>query len=242
MHALLALAAAHTLDIARRPSTLVLGAVGFMLILSLRWFAAFGLGYEVTQLLELSVYTIGMLGAVAVVLFWLPREDEADDPELLLLTRPVSPWAIALGAFTGRLAIIALLCAFWLLSVLAALWWFQLEDTRLFSYRGAESPIDETATATTPVLGQLLATAVLLALAQPFARTRRPVVIAAAVLGLYVLGYAAGVPDLGRQDTTAALWGTPGAGISLWSVVHACAWCAVGIGLDSGVQRLRTVS
>lgn len=242
MHALLALAAAHTLDIARRPSTLVLGAVGLVLILSLRWFAAFGLGYEVTQLLELSVYTIGMLGAVAVILFWLPREDESDDPELLLLTRPVSPWVIALGAFAGRLAVIALLCAFWLVCVLAALVWFQLEDPKLFGYRGAESPIDETFKAVGPVLGQLLATAMLLALAQPLARTRRPAVIAAGVLVLYVLGYAVGVPDLARHDVTAGLWGGPNAGISLWLVVHACAWCAVGIGLDSGVQRLRAVS
>ncbi len=245
MHALLALTLAHARDVARRPSTLILAAVGAVLVLSLRWFSAFGLGYEVVQLVELGVYTIGMLGAVGVVLFWLPRDDETDDPELLLLTRPVSPWALAGGAFAGRLAVVALLFAGWLLCIAAALLWFKLEDAQLFGYRGADSVTEEAIRAIGPLFGQLLATGVLLALAQPIARTRKPALLAGGVLGLYVLGYAVALPvlpDLARQDVTGSLWGMPDSSISAWQIVHACAWCAVGIALDTGVLRLRSVS
>lgn len=245
MHAWLALTLAHARDVARRPSTLILAAVGAVLVLSLRWFSAFGLGYEVVQLLELGVYTVGMMGAVAVVLFWLPREDETDDPESLLLTRPVSPWVLAGGAFAGRLIVVALLFAGWWLCIAAALLWFKLEDAQLFGYRGADSVGAEALKALGPLFGQFMATGVLLAVAQPIARARKPALLAAGVLALYVLGYAVALPmlpDLARQDVTGSLWGMPDSGISPWQIVHACAWCAVGIALDSGVLRLRSVS
>jgi hypothetical protein len=250
MHAFVALTLAHLNDILRRPSTLVLAGAGTALILSLRWFSAFGLGYEVVQLLELGVYTVGLLGAVAAALFWLPREDEPDQSEGLLLTRPVSPWVLSAGAFGGRLLAVAALSVLWTAGIAAALLWFKLEDPVLFSYRGADSVAVEMATAAGPILGQLLATAVLLALVQPLARTRAPAIVAVSVLVLYVLGYSTGglglvanvMPDLSRQDTTASLWGTPGAGVSFSQVLHACAWCAIGIALDSGVLRLRSVS
>ena len=41
-----------------------------------------GLGYEVIQLKELGVYTIGLLCAVGVLLFCLPGEDESEDAEV----------------------------------------------------------------------------------------------------------------------------------------------------------------
>ncbi len=250
MHALVTTTLAHLKDILRRPSTLVLAGAGAVLILSLRWFSAFGLGYEVVQLVELGVYTIGLLGAVAVALFWLPREDEHDEGDRMLLTRPVSPWVLSLGAFGGRLIAVFALTLLWTTAIAAALLWFKLEDPLLFSYRGAESVWAETAAAAGPILGQLLATAVLLALVQPIARTRAPAIIAIGVLALYVLGYSTGglgvlanlTPDLARQDTTASLWGTPGVGVSFSQVLHACAWCAIGIALDSGVLKLRSVS
>lgn len=247
---MIALSIAHWLDILRRPSTLVLAAVGAALILSLRWFSAFGLGYEVVQLKELGVYTIGLLGALAVLLFWLPREDEGEDAQLLLLTRPVSPWVLAVGPFLGRAAAVAILFTFWSLFIAAAMLWLKLEDPLLFSYRGAHSVAAESTALIGPVAGQWLATLVLLALVQPLGRTRRPVVIAAGVLSLYLLGYASAalggigalLPDLSRLDSTAALWGMPGAELSLTQLLHACAWCAVGLALDSGVLRLRAVS
>lgn len=250
MHALVALTLAHLKDIARRPSTLVLAAAGVALVLSLRWFSAFGLGFEVVQLVELGVYSIGLLGAVAALLFWLPREEDVGDAEGQFITRPVASWMLSTGAFAGRLMVICSLAAVWSVSILAALWWFKIEDPRLFSYRGASSPVAELASAAAPVAGQLLATAVLLALIQPLARSRRPILISIGVLALYVLGNSAAglgvvsrvLPDLSRHDVTGVLWGTPGAGISISQVLHACAWCAVGIALDSGLVKARSVS
>jgi hypothetical protein len=250
MHAFLALALANMRDIARRPSTLLLAAIGAALILSLRWFSAFGLGYEVVQLAELGVYTIGLLGAIAVVLFLLPAEDESHEAHSLLSARPVSSWTLSAGAFAGRLSIIGMLTIFWVICIGGALLWFRLEDPMLFHYRGARSAFHETARTAGPVLGQWLATAVLLALAQPLARTRRPLLIGGGVLALYALGFTAMgfgglgalLPDLARQDVTAALWGTPGVDISLSQVLHACAGCAAGIALDSAVLSLRTAT
>src|SRR5690606_6474029 len=104
-----------------------------------------------------------------------------------------------------------------------------------------DSAVAETLAAAGPVAGQLLAAAVLLALVQPLARTRRPLIVALGALAIYVLGYSAAglgvagwvLPDLARLDVTAALWGTPGVGLSFSQVLHACAWCAIGLGLDS---------
>lgn len=250
MHALSALSLAHLLDILRRPSTLVLAAVGAAIILSLRWFSAFGLGYEVVQLKELGAYSVGLLGAVAALLFWLPRDDESEDAQLLLLVRPVSPWVLSAGAFLGRAAAAAVLVLFWTACIALALLWFKLEEPLLFGYRGAHSVAAESLELIGPVTGQWLATLVLLALVQPLARTRRPVVVAVGVLALYLVGYASAslgvasllLPDLSRLDATEAFWGTPGAGLSLMQMLHACAWCAAGLALDSGVLRLRSVS
>lgn len=250
-HALIALTLSNALDILRRGGTLVLAAVGVAVILSLRWFSAFGLGYEVNQLKELGVYTIGLLAAGAVLLFCLPREEESEGAEALLLTRPVPAWVLSLGTFLGRLAPIVLLAALWTLAIGAALWWFKLEDPLLFEYRGATGVANETATLFVPVAGQLFATAILLAFVQPLARLRRPVLVGLATLGLYVLGYAvAGVggvwqhilPDLMRHDLTPLLWGTQ-LDVSLVElVVHACAWCAAGVALDSASLNVRSVA
>ena len=241
-HALLALTLSNALDILRRGGTWVLAATGVAFILSLRWFSAFGLGYEVVQLKELGVYTIGLLGAVGVLLFCLPGEDESEEAEGLLLTRPVPVWVLSLGGLLGRLLPLALLCLIWSFAIFAALLWFELEDPGLFSYRGASSAMSETGSLLMPVLGQFLASAILLAFVQPFARLRRPVLVGLLTLGLYVLGYAVAglggfwaliLPDLSRHDLTATLWGG-GMQVSLFAlVVHACAWCAAGVALDS---------
>lgn len=240
-HALLALTISNALDILRR-AALVLAATGVAFILSLRWFSTFGLGYEVVQLEELGVYTIGLLGAVAVLVFCLPGEDETDEPEALLLTRPVSRWVLSLGTFFGRLLPIALLCLLWSFAIFNALLWFELEDPGLFSYRGSSSALSESGGLILPVLGQLFATSILLAFVQPVARLRRPVLVGLATLGLYVLGYAVAglggawsviLPDLSRHDLTSLLWG-PGLQVSMPALlVHACAWCAAGVALDS---------
>jgi len=83
------------------------------------------------------------------------------------------------------------------------------------------------------------------------ARFRRPVLVACVLAGLYVVGYGVAaqggiwgllLPDLSRHDLTASLWGTPGTGLSIWQAIHACAWCAVGIALDSGILTRRVVA
>jgi hypothetical protein len=251
VHALVALTLANGLDLLRRPATLILACVGALLIVSLRWFAAFGLGYEVVQLQELAVYTIGLLGALAVALFWMPGEEDSEQGEALLLARPVSPWVLAFGAFAGRALVIALLCVFWVVCIWAALALFKWTDPRLFGYRGATSVVVETLNTLGPVTGQLLATLILLALVQPVARFRRPVLIAVALAGFYLVGYTLAaqggvlssvLPDLARHDVTPGLWGTPGAGLGFWHVIHACAWCGVGIAFDSGILTRRTAS
>jgi hypothetical protein len=248
MQSLFALSIAHTRDVMRRPSTLVLAVVGVVLILSLRWFSAFGLGYEVVQLKELGTYTAGMLGAIGAVMFWLPREDESDSAQSMLLTRPVSTWTLSSSAFLGRALVLAGLCLLWTFSIAGALLWFKLADPHLFGYRGAESVTAECLALASPMLGQWLAVIVLLALVQPLAQTRRPLLIAAGALGVYVLGYAAGVaggvagmlPQLSRLDATEALWGSAHSALTIWQILYACAFCVAGIALDSGTLRLRT--
>lgn len=250
LHPILALTLANTRDIMRRGGTWVLCAAGLAFILSLRWFSAFGLGYEVIQLKELGVYTIGLLCAVGVLLFCLPGEDESEDAEALLLTRPVPVWALSLGGFLGRMLPLILLSIIWTFGIFGALAWFELEDPRLFSYRGASSAFDETGSLLLPVVGQLFASAILLAFVQPFARLRRPVLLGMITLGLYVLGYAVAglggvwsviLPDLARHDLTPMLWGTVEVSV-LALAVHACAWCAAGIALDSASLTVRSVA
>ncbi|MCA8910237.1 MAG: hypothetical protein KDB82_00910 [Planctomycetes bacterium] len=251
LNAVIALTLANALDILRRGGTLVLGAAGIVFILSLRWFSAFGLGYEVVQLEELGVYTIGLLSAVGVLVFCLPGEDESEEAEALLLTRPVSPWVLSLGSFLGRLLPLALLSIVWTLTIFAALLWFEIEDPQLFHYRGETSAFAEVGSLALPVLGQLFATAILLAFVQPFARLRRPVLVGLATLGIYVLGYAVAgmggvwaviLPDLARHDLTSLLWGT-GSGVSVLALaVHACAWCAAGVALDSISLTVKSVA
>lgn len=251
LNAVFALTLANALDILRRGGTLVLGAAGVVFILSLRWFSAFGLGYEVVQLKELGVYTIGLLCALGVLSFCLPGEDESAEAEALLLTRPVPPWVLSLGTFLGRLLPLALLCAVWSAAIFAAMLWFELEDPRLFHYRGSTSALAETGSLFLPVLGQLFATGILLAFVQPFARLRRPVLIGLATAGIYVAGYAVGdlggawavlLPDLARHDLTPLLWGTD-VQVSVFALlVHACAWCAAGVALDSLSLTVKSVA
>lgn len=247
---ILALTLANTRDIMRRGGTWVLAMAGIAFILSLRWFSAFGLGYEVIQLKELGVYTIGLLCAVGVLLFSLPGEDDSEDAEALLLTRPVPVWVLSLGGFLGRLLPLILLSIIWVFAIFVALQWFEIEDPRLFGYRGASSAMAETGSLFLPVLGQLFASAILLAFVQPFARLRRPVLVGLITLGLYVLGYAVAgmggvwaviLPDLARHDLTPMLWGS--VEVSVFALaIHACAWCAAGIALDSASLTVKSVA
>jgi len=251
LHTIVALTVANSLDILRRGGTAVLAVSGVAFVLSLRWFSAYGLGYEVVQLKELAVYTIGLLGAVAAVVFCLPGEDESEDAEALLLTRPVPQWLLALGTLLGRLVPLAALCVLWMLSTGAALLWFELEDPRLFHYQGAVGAWPETLSLAVPVFGQWLACAILLAFIQPVARLRRPILVGLAAALVYVLGYAVAglggvwgviLPDLGRHDLTAQLWGQAAEVSLLWLVIHACAWCAAGVALDSIGLRLKSAA
>jgi len=252
MHSLFALSSAFALDQLRRASTLVLAVVGVLMILSLRYFSAFGLGYEVVQLKEMAVYTIGLLCVVATFLFALPRDDEpAEGAEIQLLTRPVGPGIVSLGAFCGRLVCLAALCALWTLTVYAAMWWFQLGEPQIFGYRGATSATEEASAVIAPVLAQFLTGAMLLALVQPLARTRKPVIVAAGLALIYVAGFSAGglgdpwariLPDFARHDITAGLWGRDGRGLSVALAAHALGWCAVGLAIDSGILRARVAS
>ena len=247
---ILALTLANTRDIMRRGGTWVLAAAGVAFVLSLRWFSAFGLGYEVVQLKELGVYTIGLLCAVGVLLFSLPGEDDSEDAEALLLTRPVPVWVLSLGGFLGRLLPLVLLSIIWVFAIYVALQWFEIEDPRLFGYRGASSAVNEMGSLFLPVLGQLFASAILLSFVQPFARLRRPVLVGMITLGLYVLGYAVAgmggvwgviLPDLARHDLTPMLWGTVEVSVVALAV-HACGWCAAGIALDSASLTVRSVA
>ena len=247
---ILALTLANTRDIMRRGGTWVLASAGVAFILSLRWFSAFGLGYEVVQLKELGVYTIGLLCAVGVLLFCLPGEDDSDDAEALLMTRPVPVWTLSIGSFLGRLLPLVFLSMIWAFAIFVAMLWFELEDPRLFAYRGATSAFSETGSLFLPVLGQVFASAILLAFVQPFARLRRPVLVGLITLGLYVLGYAVAglggvwgviLPDLARHDLTPMLWATMEVSL-LALAIHACAWCIAGIALDSASLTVKSVA
>lgn len=249
MNALLALSISSFLDILRRPATKVIAAIGIVAILTLRYFSAFGLGYEVIQLKELSVYTAGLMAIVAAVVFVLPSEDEEASSMLQVLTRPVSTWQVSTGMFLGRYALIGVLIAIWGVACYFALEWFKFSEPRLFGYRGADSAFDESLDIIKPLLGQYLAAGVFLALLMPASRTRRTVFIAAAGLLIYAVGYTAAslgwvaarvLPDLARYDLTASLWtGGQAAGL-LALLAHASAWTIVGILIDSLVLRPQT--
>lgn len=252
MGALLALAYATTLDVWRRSSTRLVAIIAALFIVTLRWFSAFGLGYEVVQLKELGVYTLGLFGAVAVLLFCLPRDDDdIEAAEGLLLVRPVSARTLSLGLYLGRLAAITLYVLWAALAILGALAWFAAAEKEIFHYRGETSVWAEVAGLAAPLFGQWLTLAVLLAFAQPLSRLRRPMLISVGFALIYGLGFAAPalgrplsllLPDLARYDLTAGLWGSTSSVSLLWLTLHATCWAAVGIELDAVQLRLKSAS
>jgi hypothetical protein len=230
MHALLALTSATALDLWRRASTRLIALAAVPCILSLRYFSAFGLGYEVVQLKELGVYTVGLFGALAALLFCLPRDDDEGDAEGLLLVRPVSPRTLALGLYFGRVVV-------------------AVDDPRLFTFRGETTVSEQAGSLWAPVFGQWLTLCVLLALAQPIARARRPMLIAIAFMLIYLAGFAAPslgkpmsliLPDFARYDLTPALWGAHGGVAWPWLALHGLCWSALGLAADSLQLRLKS--
>ncbi|MCF6228078.1 MAG: hypothetical protein L3J82_05335 [Planctomycetes bacterium] len=249
MNALFALSISSFLDILRRPATKVIASIGIIAILTLRYFSAFGLGYEVIQLKELAVYTAGLMAIVAAIVFVLPREDEDSSSMLQILTRPVPVWQVSLGLFLGRFAVIGGLIVLWGLAGYAALLWFELADPMMFTYRGADSAFMESLDLATPLLGQWLAAGVFLALLLPASRSRRTVVIAAFGIGIYVVGNTAAslgdvlvrvLPDLSRYDLTEGLWSSGSSSSLLMLIVHAIVWTFIGILMDSLALRSQT--
>ena len=242
----IALAQAGALDLLRRSSTRLIAVACVVAILSLRYFAAFGLGYEVVQLKELGIYTIGLFGALSALLFCLPRDDPAaEGAQDLLRTRPVSALVLSLGAYLGRLAVMTLLLLLWVAAICAALLWFKIGEPMLFNYRGADSVWTESQSLWLPAFGQWLVLAVLLALVQPLARLGKPMLTATGFLLLYVVGFSTSalgaplnllLPDLARYDLTETLWGAPAAINPIWLALHALAWCAVGLAADSATK------
>ncbi|MHC4840151.1 MAG: hypothetical protein ACYTDT_04210 [Planctomycetota bacterium] len=249
MNALLALSTSSFLDILRRPATKVIAAIGVIAILTLRYFSTFGLGYEVVQLQELSVYTAGLMAVVAAVVFVLPREDEDSSSLMQVLSRPVPVWKVSLGMYLGRLSVIAGMIAIWGLTTYITLQWFQYSEPRLFGYRGAESAFDESLKTILPLIGQLLAAGVFLALLMPASRTRRAVLIASAGIAIYVIGNTVAsfggaiarlLPDLSRYDLTESLW-SGGSTIGILALLaHATTWTIIGILGDSLALRVQT--
>ncbi|GIK52347.1 MAG: hypothetical protein BroJett014_13200 [Planctomycetota bacterium] len=250
MGALLALAYATALDLWRRASTRLVAVIAALFILTLRWFSAFGLGYEVVQLKELGVYTLGLFGAVAVLLFCLPRDDDdSDATESVLLVRPVSARTLSLGLYLGRLLAITLYVLWAAVAISAALAWFAASEEEIFHYRGETSVWAELASLADPLFGQWLTLAVLLAFAQPLSRLRRPLLISVGFALIYGLGFAAPalgqplslvLPDLARYDLTASLWGSASSVSLLWLTLHGLCWTAVGIELDAIQLRLKS--
>lgn len=249
MNALFALSLSSFLDILRRPATKVIASIGVIAILTLRYFSAFGLGYEVIQLKELAVYTAGLMAIVAAIVFVLPREDEDSSSMLQILTRPVPVWQVSLGLFLGRFAVIGGLIVLWGLASYAALLWFELADPMMFGYRGADSAFTESLDLAIPLLGQWLAAGVFLALLLPSSRSRRTVVIAAFGIGIYVVGNTAAslgdvlvrvLPDLSRYDLTEGLWSSGSSSSLLMLIVHAIVWTFIGILMDSLALRGQT--
>ncbi|MDC1143115.1 hypothetical protein OAU50_08485 [Planctomycetota bacterium] len=249
MKALLALSTSSFLDILRRPSLKVIAAIGILAILTLRYFSAFGLGYEVVQLKELSVYTAGLMAIAAGVVFVLPREDEDASSLMQVLTRPIPHWQVSLGMFLGRLAAIAGLIVIWAISTYVALLWFEYSEPRLFGYRGAESAFAESLDLAVPLLGQLLAAGVFLALLMPASRSRKSVIIASAGALIYLVGNTAAsfgslfarlLPDLSRYDLTERLWSEAASVSVLALLAHGAAWIMIGILADSLALRTQT--
>lgn len=250
MHALLALTFATALDLWRRASTRLIALASVLFILTLRYFSAFGLGYEVVQLKELGVYTLGMFGALGALLFCLPRDDSEGEAEGLLLVQPVSPRTLSLGLYLGRLLVITALVAVSVLGIVAALAWFALSEPKIFAYRGETTVLAQSASLAAPVFGQWLTLAVLLAFAQPISRARRPLLIAVAFLIIYFVGFAAPalgplarvLPDFARYDLTARLWGDDSDAGLAWLALHGICWAAVGLAADALHLRLKSAA
>ncbi len=245
---MLALASAFARDQLRRSATLVLGAIGVLLVLSLRYFSAFGLGYETVQLRELGVYSIGLTGALAVLIFSIPREeDDTGNSETLLLVRPLPAPSISAGMFAGRLAVLTALQAVWAVALSAAIAWFAVSEPVLFSYRGQTSIMAECQTLIEPLVGQWLVLAILLAVAQAFSRFAKPLLAGLAVVLFFFAAYAAGatpalsyvLPDFSRYDLTPLLWGEATRSSALLLLPHGVLWIAAALAVDSAGLRLR---
>ena len=250
MHALLALTFATALDLWRRASTRLIALAAVLFILTLRYFSAFGLGYEVIQLKELGVYTLGMFGALAALLFCLPRDDSEGEAEGLLLVQPVSAQTLSLGLYFGRLLVVTAIVLVSALGIVAALAWFAFAEPRIFAYRGETTVAAEAVSLAAPIFGQWLTLAVLLAFAQPISRARRPLLISIAFLIIYIVGFAAPalgpvarvLPDFARYDLTARLWGDDSGTALPWLVLHGLCWCAVGLAADTLHLRLKSAA
>lgn len=249
MTALLALVLAYARDQLRRSTTLIIAAVGVLLVLSLRYFSAFGLGYETVQLRELGAYSIGLTGALAVLMFCIPREDDdAAAAETLLLVRPVNPVLLSAGVFVGRLLVLTGLVVLWASALCGTLAWFAVAEPVLFSYRGETSITTECLTLIGPISGQYLALIVLLAAAQAFSRFARPLPASLATVTFYLAGFAAStlppaiawvLPDFGRYDLAPFLWGEHAQAEPLWLLPHMLCWTAAALAVDSAGLRLR---
>ncbi len=250
MHALLALSAATFLDLWRRASTRLVALAAIFFILSLRYFSTFGLGHEVVQLKELGVYTLGLFGALAVLLFCLPRDDDdSESTDSLLLVRPVSVQTLALGVYLGRLLAVCVLVVICTLAITAALAWLAWADPMMFNYRGETGMLEHVAGLAAPVFGQWLTLAVLLAFAQPLARLRRPILISVGFFLIYGAGFTAPalgrpftlvLPDLARYDLTPMLWGTDSGTSLVWLALHGACWSAAGLAVDALQLRLKS--
>jgi hypothetical protein len=250
MHALLALTFATALDLWRRASTRLIALASVLFILTLRYFAAFGLGYEVVQLKELGVYTLGIFGALSALLFCLPRDDSEGEAEGLFLVQPVSANTLTLGLYLGRLLVISVLLLISTGGIIGALAWFASAEPQIFSYRGQTTLLAESLSLAAPIFGQWLTLAVLLAFAQPISRARRPLLISLAFLLIYIVGFSAPalgpvarvLPDFARYDLTARLWGDERGAALPWLLLHGTCWCTVGLAVDALHLRLKSAA
>ncbi|MCC6572835.1 MAG: hypothetical protein IT462_03500 [Planctomycetes bacterium] len=248
MTAFLALASAYARDQLRRGATLVLAVIGVLLVMSLRYFSAFGLGYETVQLRELGAYSIGLTGALAVLIFCLPREDDDGASDSLLVTRPLPPPVISAGVFFGRLIVVTALVALWTAALCGAIAWYAVGEPMMFSYRGETSVMAECLSLAGPIAGQWMILAMLLAAAQALARFARPLPAAMATIALYLAGFAATaappalawmLPDFARYDLTSLLWGDMADASPMWLLPHMLCWTTAALAVDSAGLRLR---
>jgi hypothetical protein len=167
-----------------------------------------------------------------------------------LLVQPVSAQTLSLGLYFGRLLVVTGVVLVSALGIVAALAWFAIGEPRIFNNRGESTVFAESLSLIAPVFGHWLTLAVLLAFAQPISRARRPLLISAAFLIIYVVGFAAPalgpiarvLPDFARYDLTARLWGDD-SGIALpWLILHGLCWCAIGLAADTLHLRLKSAA